>query len=136
MIRRILAVFRIVGLVGSIGWYLWPSDLAQSEQVAVPAPSPAEASVVAATAEPPPLSAETVELRHRDTLADLLERSGLSLAEAHVLATGLREAGANLRRMRPGDRLELARDAEERIVAVAYAPSEWQRFDASRTEAI
>jgi murein DD-endopeptidase MepM/ murein hydrolase activator NlpD len=135
MIRRILAVLGIVGLAGSIGWYLWPSDVAQPEQAAAPALHPSEPPAVAATPEPPALRTETVELRRRDTLADLLTRSGLSLAEAHALATGLSEAGANLRRMRPGDQLELARDAEARIVAVAYAPTAWQRFHAARTEA-
>lgn len=134
MIRRLLAVLGIVGLAGSIGWYLWPLDIAQSEQ-AIPAISPAEPTVVAATPEPPPLRTETVDVRRRDTLADLLKRSGLSLAEAHLLAAGLREAGANLRRIRAGDQIALTRDADERIVAVAYAPTAWQHFHASRTEA-
>lgn len=135
MIRRILAVVGIVGLAGSIGWYVWPSDVAQSEQAAVPALPPAEQPVVAAASEPPALRTETVELRRRDTLADLLMRSGLSAAEVHALAKGLREAGANLRRMRAGDRLEISRDTDERVVAVAYAPSAWQRFNATRGQA-
>jgi murein DD-endopeptidase MepM/ murein hydrolase activator NlpD len=129
MNRRILALFGVVGLMGSIGWYHWPLRFAPPERAAAPAPA-----AVAATAEPLPLRTETVELRHRDTLADLLKRSGLSLAEAHVLAAGLRDAGANLRRMRAGDPLELARDAGGRIVAVAYAPTAWQHFHASRTQ--
>jgi murein DD-endopeptidase MepM/ murein hydrolase activator NlpD len=37
--------------------------------------------------------------------------------------------------MRPGDRLELSRDAEARVVAVAYAPTAWERFHATRNEA-
>jgi murein DD-endopeptidase MepM/ murein hydrolase activator NlpD len=135
MIRRILAVLGIAGLVGSVGWYLRPLDSALSGQPAVTAPPSAKAPVVAATPEPPPLRTETVELRRHDTLADLLRRSGLSLAEAHALATGLRKAGASLRRMHAGDELELARDADGRIVAVAYAPSAWRRFYASRTDA-
>ncbi|MBL8347769.1 MAG: M23 family metallopeptidase [Rubrivivax sp.] len=134
MLRRILAVVGIVGLVGWIGWIVWPSDAAQLEQAAAPALPPAEPPVVAAP-EPPALRTETVELRRRDTLAELLRRGGLTLGEAHALATGLREAGADLRRMRAGDRLELSRGADDRIVAVAYAPSAWQRFHATRTEA-
>ena len=82
MIRRLLAVFGVVGLVGSFGWYLWPLDFAQSEQTAVPSPPPAETPVAAATPEPPPLQTETVELRSRDTLADLLKRNGLPLGQA------------------------------------------------------
>lgn len=135
MIRRILAVLGIVGLAGSIGWHVWPSDVAQPEQAAVPALPPAEQPVAAAAPGAPALRTETVELRRRDTLADLLMRSGLSAAEAHALATGLREAGASLRRMRAGDRIEISRDAGERIVAVAYAPSAWQRFHATRGQA-
>jgi len=134
MIRRILAVLGIVGLAGSIGWYVWPSGVVQSEQAMVPAAPLAEQVAVAATPGPPAPQTETVELGRRDTLADALRRSGLSLAEVHALAAGLREAGANLRRMRAGDRLELSRDADERIVAVAYAPTAWQRYDATRVE--
>ena len=133
MTRRILAFFGVVGLVGSIGWYLWPLDFTQSEQTAVRAPPLAETPIVAATPAPPQLRTETVELRSRDTLADLLRRNGLPLGEAHVLATGLREAGAELRRMRVGDQLELARDIDQHIVAVGYAPTAWQRFHASRS---
>jgi murein DD-endopeptidase MepM/ murein hydrolase activator NlpD len=134
MIRRALAVLGIVGLAGAIGWSIWPSDVTQSGQAEVHALPPAEQADVAATNEPPQLRVETVELGRRDTLADLLKRGGLSLAEAHAVATGLREAGANLRRMRAGDQLQLSRDADERIVGVAYAPSAWRRFQATRVE--
>jgi murein DD-endopeptidase MepM/ murein hydrolase activator NlpD len=134
MIRRILAVLGIVGLAGSIGWYVWPSDVVQSEQAVVPAAPLAEHVAVAATPGPLAPQTETVELGRGDTLADALRRNGLSLAEVHALAAGLREAGANLRRMRAGDQLELSRDAGARIVAVAYAPTAWQRYDATRVE--
>lgn len=135
MTRRIIALVGVVGLVGSIGWYLWPLDFAQSEQTAARATPPAEMPVVAATPELPQLRTETVDLRSRDTLADLLVRNGLPLGEAHVLATGLREAGAELRRMRVGEQFEIVRDADQRIVALAYAPTAWQRFDATRSAA-
>ena len=134
MIRRTLAALGIVGLAGSIGWMLWPSDVAQSEQAAIPPSAPAEEPAVAAVPEPPPLQTETVELRRRDTLVDALKRSGLSHAEAHVLTVSLREAGANLRRMRAGDRIELARELDGRLVAASYAPSAWERFEAKRTD--
>lgn len=135
MTRRILALLGIFGLVGSIAWYLGPSrDFAQPDQPAASAPPDAAVAAEAAIPEPPPLQTESVELRRRDTLADLLRRSGLPLAETHVLAAGLREAGADLRRMRAGDSLELARDVAGRIVAVAYAPTAWQHFQAVRTE--
>lgn len=42
------------------------------------------------------MQTETVELRRRDTVADLLKRSSLSVADAHALAT-------NLRGMRAGE---------------------------------
>ena len=135
MTRRILALLGVVGLVGSVGWYYWNSDFWHPELPSNSAPTNAETTIVPAPSEPLPLRTETVELRHRDTLTDLLKRSGLSLAEAHVLAAGLREAGANLRRMRAGDPLELAWDAEERLVSVTYAPTAWQYFRASRTTA-
>ncbi len=103
MIRRIFAVIVIVGLAGSIGWTVWPSNVTQSAPTAAAVPPRPEQPVVATSPEPSALRTETVELRRRATLADVLMRSGLSAAEAHVLATSLREAGANLRRMRAGE---------------------------------
>lgn len=67
-------------------------------------PPPAEQSVVDAAPEPPALLwSQTVEVRRRDTVADLLKRSSLSAADAHALAKGPREAGTNLRRIRTGE---------------------------------
>jgi murein DD-endopeptidase MepM/ murein hydrolase activator NlpD len=58
----------------------------------------------------------------------------VSGAIAHRIASALREAGAELRKVRPGDRFDLARDREGRIVAAVYAPSPWQRFEAGETD--
>lgn len=121
----------MAGIVGWVGWTLWPPEASQFEHPLGPAPPAAEAPAVATVTVPPP-QIEFVELRHRDTLGDALLRGGLAAAEAHALAAGLREAGANLRRMRAGERIELARDAAGRPVSATYAPSAWQRFHASR----
>jgi len=81
-------------------------------------------------AEPPPtLRSETVEFRRRDTFIAVLLRSGVPPATAHEIVGMLRAAGAELRRVRPGEEVELSHDADGRLVRLAYAPSPWVRFE-------
>jgi murein DD-endopeptidase MepM/ murein hydrolase activator NlpD len=108
--------------------------------LAWPEPEPAapEALAVVLTPqvlpEPPPtLRRETVEFRSRDTFIALLLRSDVAPASAHEIVAMLRSAGAKLRRVRPGDRLELSHDAGGRLVSLGYAPSPWVRFELADT---
>jgi murein DD-endopeptidase MepM/ murein hydrolase activator NlpD len=75
------------------------------------------------------LTTRVVEIRPRDNLIAALLRHDVPSATAHAMATALRDAGANLRRLRPGDRLELASDDAGRVVRLAYPVDAWLRFD-------
>ena len=136
MYRKALLAFSvaIVGLaatLGGISLRSGPDEHPQPSVTSAPAP---EASESVAAAETPPQRIETVELRPRDTLVAALRRHGMALAEAHGLAESLRAGQVELRRLRVGDRFHLSRDDEDRVVAVAYAPSAWQRFEAVRAD--
>lgn len=131
MPRVALALSALAVLVLAIGGVAFPTkqvspESAVPDTAALDAPATGDAEPQAAT-----LRSEEIRLRPRDTLIAALQRHGIPAAHAHPLAEGLRSAGADLRRMRAGDRIELKRDPDDRVVAVAYAPSAWQRFDAT-----
>jgi murein DD-endopeptidase MepM/ murein hydrolase activator NlpD len=103
-----------------------------------PAPAPEIAPPQAAIPEPDPLPepaatlhSETVELRKRDTVIALLLRNDVPPPVAHDVIGMLRSAGANLRQVRPGDKLKLSRGAGGDLVRLEYAPSPWVRFELS-----
>lgn len=105
-----------------------------------PVPEPATAQQVAESTEnaplppmpaPPELRTTPVEIRRNDTVIGALMRNDVSSATAHELVRVLRDAGADMRRVRPGDRLELSHEPDGRLVALVYAPSPWVRFEAN-----
>ena len=129
MFRNTVVVLIIAGLSGLLGWLLWPTDSPEPppEPVAVAAPEPQAAP------EPPvepPLRTEQIEIRRRDTISAALIRSEVPAGTAHEISRALRDAGADMRRVRPGETIELARDVGGQLLAVAYAPDAWQRFEA------
>jgi murein DD-endopeptidase MepM/ murein hydrolase activator NlpD len=81
----------------------------------------------------PTVKHDTLRIRERDTLAAALMRHDVPVATTYEIAKALRAAGANLRQVRPGDRLELSRDVSGRLVALAYAPSPWTRYEVTET---
>jgi murein DD-endopeptidase MepM/ murein hydrolase activator NlpD len=133
MTRRSFAVFVLaLAFVVSIASLAWFNRLASppetlTQEAAAPEPVPAPVAV-------PALQTETIEIGERDTLASALLRNHVSAAAAHEIAAALRTAGANLRQVRVGDELELARDADGNLVTLAYAPSPWLRFRVGQTD--
>jgi murein DD-endopeptidase MepM/ murein hydrolase activator NlpD len=118
-----------LGLAASAAFFGWrqepaPAPQAAPPQIAIPEPDPLPEP--AAT-----LHSEAVELRKRDTVIALLLRNDVAPGSAHEIVAALRSAGANLRQVRPGDKLELSREADGRLVRLHYAPSPWVRFEAS-----
>jgi len=86
----------------------------------------AAAPVAPATPEPPPADRlEKLTLKRGDTLVSALRRAGLRLAKAHEVATALRQAGVNLRRLRPGDALEVTWSPGEQPTSVTWQESPW-----------
>ena len=118
-----LAALTLTASIALLGWFVWPAHAPEtpSPEVAMPEPAPQVAS--------PTLHTETLEIRKRDTVVAALLRHDVPSATAHEIAGMLRAAGANLRQVRSGDQLELSRDAEGRLVTLAYAPSPWVCFE-------
>ncbi len=136
MSRKILAVLAFAGLTGLIGWLAWPARAPDAQ----PAPAEVAAPVVTesvslvespALPSPPPLQTGALDIRRRDTVSGVLVRHEIAPKMAHAITTALRDAGVNLRRVRPGDRLELSRTADGTPAAVTYAASPWLRFTAT-----
>jgi murein DD-endopeptidase MepM/ murein hydrolase activator NlpD len=124
-----------VSVSAFIAVLLWPEPAPQAPEVAVRASAPSPQPTPSPDAEPDSASPyiETLELRKRDTLVALLLKNKVPRATAHQIIAALRKAGANLRQMRPGDQVQLARDDRGSLVALTYAPSPWARFEVTNS---
>jgi len=106
-----------------------------------PAPAPI-ATAPAPEAEPPAVESpapqvrtETVTLRRGDTLMSALGRLGIDRRASTDIADALRAGGADLRRMRASDELEITWTLEGEPIAVRWEPSPWLGFAAVATDA-
>jgi murein DD-endopeptidase MepM/ murein hydrolase activator NlpD len=118
-----LAALTLTALIALLGWLAWPASTAEK-------PSPEVAMLETdPPVESPGVHTETIEIRKHDTVLAALLRNDVAPATAHEIVGTLRAAGANLRRVRPGDQIQLSRDAEGRLVTLAFAPSPWLRFE-------
>lgn len=141
MTGKPVALFACVAAAAAIallGWLAWPSgeEAVEAPPAAAVLPEPAAASAAASIPEvpTPPLRTETIALGKRDTLLAALTRHDVPSVEAHRIAAALRDAGANLRQVRPGDEIELSKNEQGKLVALAYAPTPWTRFEVSGGE--
>ena len=125
-----LATLTISASVGFLAWRMGPAPEPASE---APAPAGVETAPSSAAA-PPRLRTEAVGIRKRDTFVAALLRHDVPSATAHALAKALREAGANLRQIRPGDQLELMWEAAGHLVQLDYAVNAWTRFRVAGAE--
>jgi murein DD-endopeptidase MepM/ murein hydrolase activator NlpD len=106
-----------------------------------PAPPPAAPPASAPPATPvvtdppaPQVRTETVTLRRGDTLTSALGRVGIDRRASTGIADALRASGADLRRMRARDELEVTWTLEGEPVAVRWEASPWLGFAAVATE--
>ena len=92
--------------------------------------------VAAPPTEPGPsgVRTETVTLRRGDTLVGALGRVGLDRRASHTIAEVLRTGGADLRRLRPDQELEITWTLEGEPVSVRWEPSPWLGFAAVATD--
>ncbi len=122
---RIVLLIVVVSLV-LLSWPLWAPSLLQWSS-----PEKQITEVAQETsAAPPELQTTTLEIRKHDTLVSSLLKHDISSNTAHQIVVALREAGANLRQLRPGDKLEMAHAPDGQLVNVSYAASPWVRFEA------
>jgi murein DD-endopeptidase MepM/ murein hydrolase activator NlpD len=83
----------------------------------------------------PSVRTSTVTLRRGDTLLTALARLGLARRQSNEVAEALRASGADLRRLRPKDALEVTWTLEGEPIAVRWEPSPWLGFAAVATDA-
>ena len=101
-----------------------------------PAPVPEPPAAEPAAVEPPTpqVRTESVTLRRGDTLMSALGRLGIDRRASIDIAAALRANGANLRRMRTSDELEITWTLEGEPIAVRWEPSPWLGFAVVATD--
>src|SRR2546430_7784123 len=115
----------LMSLAVSARLYLWPD---------APGPlllSPPPPLAISPTA---PAATRSIEIRPGDNFAGALMSAGLRARLAAELATLFAKNGAELRKLRPGDRLEVTWNFRREPIDVRYAPSPWVRFAAARED--
>jgi murein DD-endopeptidase MepM/ murein hydrolase activator NlpD len=123
--RRILAAAVVLVALGT--------TLAIHRWRAVDPEPPTTASDATEPAAPPPPPQErlqTVELRRGDNLVGALARAGLPVRRGHEVAAALTKGGADLRRLRPGDDLEITWSATGEPTAVTWQQTPWLGYAA------
>jgi murein DD-endopeptidase MepM/ murein hydrolase activator NlpD len=117
-----LLVVGVLGAAGVLGWATVPLDPAPPLSIAAPARS-----------APAPAAATETLLRRRETLEAALVRSGLPRADAAGVIGRLR-GSVDMRRLTPGERLLVTRDANESVTAITYWRSPIERYELAREE--
>jgi hypothetical protein len=132
MSRRIvllsLALLAVLSLVVVAG--LGVFSPAPAPQAVAPPPAKTSVTSEAPVADPPSpqVRTEVVTLRRGDTLVGVLGRVGVDRRSSHDIASALRSGGADLRRLRPSDELEVTWTLEGEPIAVRWEPSPWLGF--------
>ena len=109
---------------------LWPSPPPSVAPVAAPAPEPTPVEPVT-----PQVRTESVSLRRGDTLVSALGRVGLDRRASTGIADALHANGADLRRMRPSDELEVTWTLAGEPISVRWEASPWLGFAVVATDA-
>lgn len=125
MLLALSVIALSLSATGLTGRYLLPADTTP----AVTAPQGVQAAALAAASTVRP-----VALRRGDTLVSALTREGLDRRMSHDIAAALVESGADLRRMRPRDGLEITWNLTGDPVALHYEPSPWIGFAVIATD--
>jgi murein DD-endopeptidase MepM/ murein hydrolase activator NlpD len=103
--------------------------LALRWQVPAPAPVAPPAQVVAEAEGPAPPPAadrlQSIQLRRGDTMVSALLRAGFSARSAHLVAQLLGKGGAELKRLRPGNRVDVTWSPSGEATAVTWQSTPW-----------
>ena len=129
LLLALLAVLTLTVAVGGVRVYTRP---APAPIATAPAPEPEPPAVESPV---PQIRTETVTLRRGDTLVGALGRLGVDRRASIDIADALRAGGADLRRMRASDELEITWTLEGEPIAVRWEPSPWLGFAAVATDA-
>jgi murein DD-endopeptidase MepM/ murein hydrolase activator NlpD len=105
-----------------------------------PAPPPPLAPLVEESPAPaieapaPGVRTKSVTVRRGDTLIRVLSRAGLDGRASADIAEALQAEGADLRRLRPRDELEVTWTLDGEPISVRWEPSPWLGFAAVATD--
>src|SRR5688572_9391488 len=123
VLLALLAVLTVVAVAAGRGAFSpAPAPVAQTP------PEPPAAAEPPVPAPAPQVRTEVVTLRRGDTLVGALGRVGIDRRSSHDIASALRSGGADLRRLRPSDELEVTWTLEGEPIAVRWEPSPWLGF--------
>lgn len=138
--RLVLAGLALFGLasVATVS-YWWTRDPVSSDTASITDPTDApQTSDATETAVPqseaPAERQQSVEVRRGDNLASVLRRAGVPATTAHEIAATLRKAGADLRRLRPGDTIDITWSPADEATAVTWQESAWRGYAAVMDE--
>src|SRR5262249_16892148 len=139
----LLIVLGVVMLAATWLGVFSPSQRHASAPAPATAPSDApsatnpQTSSDATTAEESPAAVKTstVTLRRGDTLLVAPGRGGIDPRASNDIAAALRANGADLRRLKPRDELEITWTLDGEPIAVRWEPSPWLGFAAIATDA-
>jgi len=133
MARRslLLALLAVLTLTGAVVGVRVSTRPAPAPIATAPAPEPEPPAVESAA---PQVRTETVTLRRGDTLVRALGRLGIDRRASTDIADALQAGGADLRRMRASDELEITWTLEGEPIAVRWEPSPWLGFAAVATD--
>jgi murein DD-endopeptidase MepM/ murein hydrolase activator NlpD len=96
----------------------------------VAAEDPAVEPEASEPAEAPAERQQTVEVRRGDNLVAVLIRAGLQRAVGHEIAAALSQAGADLRRLKPGDAIDITWSPADEATSVSWQESPWRGYAA------
>jgi len=126
---RIPIVLTLLVIAGATGAFWWWRRPAATPVQPVPV---SEAPVV--TPEAPPESPkerkETVTLKRGDTLVKALLNAGIDTRAAAEIAAAMKKAGAELRRLKPGQDLEIVWNPAGEPATVSWQPDPWLGYAA------
>src|SRR5437667_12535074 len=126
VVAAALLAASLSSLAAAARLYLWPGA-----QVPLLLPAPAAPPAT----EPNlayPVTTRSVEVRPGDTLVQALGRAGVGARAAAELSTLFTRNGVELKKLRPGNALEVSWTHRGEPIEVRYAPSAWVRFSAVR----
>jgi murein DD-endopeptidase MepM/ murein hydrolase activator NlpD len=119
----LVAVVAATGAAALHHW--WPRPSA-----AVSGPVAPSESTPDAAPEPPKPRLQKVAIKQGDTLVRALARAGLEARVGQEVATALARAGLDLKRLRPGETVEITWSAADEVMAVSVQPSAWLGYAA------
>jgi len=129
--RLVAAVAVLVLAAGGAAMHRW---WPRTPDTPVPMPPAPPAPVVAAAPERPTERLQKVEIKRGDTLPRALTRAGLEPHVAGAVTSALARAGLDLKRLMPGEIVEITWSAADEPLAVSVQPSPWLGFAAMADE--